>query len=166
MWKTGNSADALQEIKQSARTFKSASKETFRNNLRHRNDLTTAQSRFLLRKTEGYKSPGLTANDMNHVEHITPKAYASEQAWNHISWDEHTSKLNNLGNLTLLLDKSNMSIGNKGWAIKAPVFAASDLKLNKEITAKGHAVWNTATIKDRCNELASYLYDNLKLLGD
>lgn len=166
MWKTGNSADALQEIKQSARTFKSAGRETFRNNLRHRNDLTTAQSRFLLRKIEEYKTPGLTANEMNHVEHITPKAYASEQAWDHIKWDEHSSKLNNLGNLTLLLDKSNMSIGNKGWAIKAPVFAASDLKLNKEITAKGHTAWTTAIIKERCNDLANYLYDNLKLLGD
>jgi len=166
MWTSGNANDAVQAIKQRARTFKSASKDTFLNNLRHRNDLNTHQARFLLRKIEGYKSPGLSANDMNHVEHITPKAYANEQAWSHINWDEHNSKLNNLGNLTLLLDKSNMSIGNKGWAIKAPVFAESDLKINKEITAKRHIAWTTATIKERCDELAGYLYDNLKLEGD
>ena len=166
LWKAGNPNDALDNIMDSARLFKSGTKETFQNNLHHKNDLTTAQSRFLLRKIEGCKSPGLSPNDMNHVEHITPKAYANEQSWAHIKWDEHSSKLNNLGNLTLLLAKLNMSIGNKGWAIKSDAFAKSDLKLNKEIIDKAHTAWNTATINERCNELAGYLYDNLKLLGD
>ena len=166
MWNNDIPNDAIHAIKKSARAFKSGTKETFQNNLDHKNDLTTAQSRFLLRKIEGYKSPGLTANDMNHVEHITPKAYANEQTWDHIKWDEHSSKLNNLGNLTLLLDKDNMSVGNRGWAIKAPVFGSSPLKLNKEMSAKGHTAWTTATINERCKELGGYLYDNLKLLGD
>jgi hypothetical protein len=100
---------------------------------------------------------------MNHVEHIAPKAYANEQAWDHIKWDEHTTKLNNLGNLTLLLGKSNMSIGNKGWAVKEPELQNSDLKLNKEIVAKGYAKWDDSTVKARCNELAGYLYDRLEI---
>ena len=59
-----------------------------------------------------------------------------------------------------------MSIGNKGWAIKEPALRSSDLKMNKEIIAKRHTAWTTTTIKERCNDLAGYLYDNLKLLGD
>ena len=163
MWAAGNPNDPIAIIKQEARAFRVATKETFKTNLRHRNDLTTAQARFFLRKIEGLKSPGISANKMNHVEHIVPKAYRSQPDWGHISWDEHTTKLNNLGNLTLLLDKSNMSIGNKGWAVKEPELKKSDLKLNKEIVAKGYAKWDDSTVKARCNELAGYLYDHLEI---
>lgn len=163
MWTAGTPNDPITIIKQEARAFKVATKETFKTNLRYRNDLNTAQSRFMLRKIEGLKSPGISANKMNHVEHIVPKAHHGQSDWAHISWDEHTTKLNNLGNLTLLLDKSNMSIGNKGWAVKEPELKKSDLKLNKEIVAKGHAKWDDSTIRTRCNELAGYLYDHLEI---
>lgn len=166
MWKAGNPADVITRIKQNARTFKVGTKETFKTNLRHRTDLNTAQARFILRKTEGLKTPGLSATKMNHVEHIVPNAYKSNPEWDHIKWDEHTIKLNNLGNLTLLLDKTNMSIGNKGWSIKEPALSSSDLRINKDIVAKAHTQWTDSTINSRCNELASYLYDNLKIRGE
>ena len=163
LWNTGDPRNAIDIIKREAETHKVATKETFKTNLRYRNDLNTQTSRFMLRTYEGLKSPGISPNKMNHVEHIVPKAYHSQPDWAHVSWDDHTTKLNNLGNLTLLLDKSNMSIGNKGWAIKEPELRKSDLKLNKEIVAKGHTQWGNKEINARCNEIASYLYDNLKI---
>jgi hypothetical protein len=166
MWKTGNPADAINLIKKSARTFKVGTKETFKTNLRHRTDLTAVQTRFILKKAEGLKNPGLSANKMNHVEHIVPKAYKSNPEWDHIKWDDHTTKLNNLGNLTLLLDTTNMSIGNKGWSSKALALRSSDLGINKDITAKAHTQWTDSVINSRCNEIASYLYDNWKIRGD
>lgn len=163
MWTVGNPRDAVHLIKGEAETHKVATKETFKTNLRYQNDLSVAQARFLLRKIESLKSPGISANKMNHVEHIVPKAYHGQPDWAHITWDEHTTKLNNLGNLTLLLDKSNMSIGNKGWAIKEPKLRESDLKLNKEIIANAHTRWDNAAINARCNDLASYLYERLEI---
>lgn len=163
LWTTGDPRNAIDVIKREAGTHKVATKETFKTNLKYRNDLNTQTSRFILRTYEGLKSPGISPNKMNHVEHIVPKAYHSQADWAHISWDDHTTKLNNLGNLTLLLDKSNMSIGNKGWAIKEPELRKSDLKMNKEIVGKEHTQWGNKEINARCADIANYLYDNLKI---
>lgn len=159
MWKAGNPQDAVTRIIADAKTFNKSTIEVFRNNLRHINNLTVHQSRFLLRKIEMLKSPGLTPNDMNHLEHIAPKV--RKGGWEHIDWDDNNTNLNNLGNLTLLLDKDNMSVGNKPWKDKKPVFAASALKITKSLST--NSVWNDETIVARCDELAGYLYDKLTL---
>ena len=56
-----------------------------------------------------------------------------------------------------------MSIGNGSWAIKEPEYRKSTIKINKEIVAKNHQVWNDSTIEKRCAELAGVLYEKLQL---
>ena len=162
MYRDNNPQDAINLIIDNAAKFKVPNVTTFKTNLKHNDSLTTEQARFLLRTIEVLKESGKKPSEMTHVEHIVPKAWRKGD-WDHIKWNEHENKLNNLGNLTLLEEKTNMSIGNGSWAIKEPEYRKSTIKINKEIIAKNHQVWNDSTIVKRCDELAGFLYEKLKL---
>lgn len=61
--------------------------------------------------------------------------------------------VNKLGNLTFLGTGDNDAVGNKPFAQKKPIFAASSVKLNNKIAE--NATWEPATIGARTEELAT-----------
>jgi hypothetical protein len=61
--------------------------------------------------------------------------------------------VNTLGNLTLLSEALNPSIGNGSWKNKRAKFAGSLLALNRDVAAEDD--WNEGTIEARAADLAS-----------
>jgi hypothetical protein len=67
--------------------------------------------------------------------------------------DERRDYLHRLGNLSLLQKSPNGRIGNKSFAVKKPILAASKFALTAQIGAE--AGWTKETIKKRQEELAT-----------
>jgi len=58
---------------------------------------------------------------------------------------------NTIGNLTFLGPSDNLTGGNDSFNVKRPIFAASSVLMNREISQKTQ--WHTATVLARANEL-------------
>ncbi len=119
----------------------------------------TKLARYLLlameRLASSEKQPELVVNeaveDVN-LEHVLPRR-ARQGEWDQFSVGQKRTYTNRLGNLALLRADNNVSIGNKPWAVKRPVLAASKLKLTSGIASNEE--WTAKTIDDRQRELAA-----------
>jgi hypothetical protein len=93
-------------------------------------------ARYLLlgleRGLSGEKQPELIPNsnvDEVNLEHVLPRK-ANKNEWSTFKEDEMPFYAFRLGNMTLLKEKSNNDLGNKPFAVKKPILAASKLKIN------------------------------------
>lgn len=110
-------------------------------------------ARYLLlaieRHLEGSSQPEFVPNedgDEINLEHILPRK-AKKDEWPNFSPDEVGFHSIRLGNMTLIKERKNNALGNKSFAIKQPVLAASKLALNSEFAAK--QTWVKADIDSR-----------------
>jgi len=89
--------------------------------------------------------------DKINLEHVLPKR-ASSADWSAFGPEERKVYVHRLGNMALLQKGPNGKIGNKSFAVKRPVLAASGYALTKELAAA--SVWTPAEIKSRQSVLA------------
>lgn len=115
-------------------------------------------ARYLLRALElqerGENEPELLVNDdveAVNLEHILPKS-AKQAVWPSFTEDEQRDYVHRLGNMCLLQRGPNGRIGNKSWATKKPILAASSLHLTA--SAATQADWAKSVIDARQVELA------------
>ena len=94
--------------------------------------------------------PNANEDEVN-LEHILPQRAKSAE-WPTFSPEQVAAMAQRLGNHTLLKKRENAKIGNKAWAKKKPVLAASSLKLTK--AASKAADWTPAAIVTRQAGLA------------
>lgn len=88
-----------------------------------------------------------------HLEHILPSTPSREALVEAQLTEAEAKELSNsIGNITLLSGRKNQSISNKPFSFKQPVFASSEIALNKSIS--NHPRWGRKEIKDRALELA------------
>lgn len=105
--------------------------------------------------SSGEKEPELVPNDNAekvNLEHVLPQNATDEDWGEAFPADERKAWVYRLGNLALLQKGPNSKIGNKPFAAKKPIFAASQLKLTSAIGAKEE--WNPAAIEARQKNLA------------
>lgn len=152
------------EIKTAAELFNELSKliptdEEFRAAVSVARLPKSGMARYLLIALEkgkkGESEPELVPNtdeDQVNLEHVLPKN-ATDADWGaSFTLDERKDWVFRLGNLALLQKGPNGRIGNKSFAVKKPILAASNLELTKEIGAE--ADWNPANIQARQEALA------------
>ncbi|RDJ20686.1 DUF262 domain-containing protein [Bosea caraganae] len=107
------------------------------------------------RHMQGDAEPELVPNedyDSVNLEHILPKN-AKVIDWPLFSPEEVNVFAHRIGNMTLLRKTENAKIGNKAWAVKRPIIAASSLKINK--TVSSNTEWRRNEIDVRQTELAN-----------
>lgn len=125
-------------------------------------------------KRNKFDEPTMLPNNLT-IEHIMPQSWAEhwplpngviapcEFTWQREAHelDDENKRLMDLrqhavgtiGNLTLVNDALNPSMGNAAWETKQPRLGKSLLVLNREIATKAH--WNEETIKQRADDLAT-----------
>lgn len=122
---------------------------------------TTSNSfaRYLLLAIErhllGEKQPEFVPNDNVdeiNLEHILPRR-AKVIDWPNFTSDEVSFHSIRIGNMTLLKEKKNNSLGNKPYAIKQPVLADSKMAVNSQFS--GQAEWDKADIEARQHSFAA-----------
>lgn len=158
-------ADAVTEI-QSQAALKESELKAFQTNLWYAK-LSRSEARYLLRKCESLlTSAEVKADESLELEHICPKSWESTSTigWEHITWNEHDTRLECLGNLTLLRKSDNIKVSNKRWDDKKPSYETkSTLKINNPAHLTRHKAWDNDSIKARVNILAKGLHDKLTL---
>jgi hypothetical protein len=92
----------------------------------------------------------LVPNDATTLEHIMPEKQS--QDWQHISREHHEDFVSRIGNLALLMPGYNSKLSGKGFDVKKPTYAASELLLTKMIA--NYAKWEESEIDDRQKKLA------------
>lgn len=85
------------------------------------------------------------------LEHILPENTTAD--WDHFDDETHASYVNRLGNLCLLAENDNASLGNGSFAAKKKAYRASSLKLTQQIATEQS--WTRKEIEDRSAKLAS-----------
>lgn len=108
----------------------------------------------LEKEAQGKPEPEMIANDDEdqvNLEHVLPKT-SKPTDWSTFSTEESKAFVSRIGNMALLSKGPNGRIGNKPWAVKRPILAASDLKLTAEAGAE--ATWTPAVIQQRQEKFA------------
>ena len=115
--------------------------------------------RYLMRALElqerGDAEPEMVVNenvDSVNLEHVLPKS-AKLGDWPNFSDEDKRVYVDRIGNVCLLQKGPNGRIGNKSWAIKKPILAASTLRLTAAVVAA--ADWTKAEIDARQISLAA-----------
>ncbi|MFA6173717.1 MAG: DUF262 domain-containing HNH endonuclease family protein [Kiritimatiellales bacterium] len=91
-------------------------------------------------------------SDSFNLEHILPEN--PETGWDAFTDDEIEAMVYRIGNLTLLAKGSNKDLGNKPFADKKPVYAASGFSITKKI-AEDNAGWDAGRLAARQTWMAN-----------
>ncbi len=114
-------------------------------------------ARFYLRQLERYVNGelgGLVVSDSTAditLEHVLPET--PTPGWKHFTEELQGSYVNRLGNLCLLAEDDNATVGNDSFAVKRKALAKSKLQLTREIGAVSR--WTPREIEARSSKLAS-----------
>ncbi len=114
-------------------------------------------ARFYLRQLERYANPelgGLIVSDSSAditLEHILPSEKG--KIWPEFDSETHSSELSRIGNLCLLAEDDNATLGNSTFATKKPAYLKSKFKLTRDIGEVSS--WNPKAIDERSARLAS-----------
>jgi hypothetical protein len=87
-----------------------------------------------------------------NLEHVLPKS-PTQQEWPAFTAEEVQAFAYALGNQALLRKSHNRQIGNKPFAFKQPILAASDLELTREVGLEQD--WTPDTIRARQARMAA-----------
>ena len=91
--------------------------------------------------------------DESNLEHVFPKKPSAE--WEHP--EELEPFLWHLGNLTMLGQRLNDAVENKGYPAKRAYYQSTSELVMAQNLAKTYDVWNEETIRDRAKKLAPYI---------
>ena len=123
----------------------------FENSLRNRSLYGSKVTRYILSQYN-QNLPGdhseLTGVE---VEHVLPQSM-SESWTGNFSNDDHERLLNRLGNLTLLTEKMNREVSNRGYEQKRAIYEGSKYVMTRKL-AEAHEIWTPSAIEDRTEEL-------------
>ena len=114
--------------------------------------LKTSQSekkaRYLLYRIEKHLSSH-SIGDLENLtlEHILPKSYSPRWEKHFEETEKMASLAERIGNMTLLDQKQNKVLGNKGFDEKKSLFEKSSFNITKKCTEFTH--WNEQSISDR-----------------
>lgn len=97
-----------------------------------------------LRRTEELD---IASTSRVHVEHIYPQTPRHGERWNN-----HSSYINRLGNLTLLSRRLNSAIQNSDFPSKKPYYQESQLLLTQDLLTREE--WNINEVENRQRELS------------
>jgi Protein of unknown function DUF262/Protein of unknown function (DUF1524) len=100
--------------------------------------------------TEPEFVPNQDVDEVN-LEHVLPKN-PDESEWPEFTPEEIQTYRFWLGNQVLLKKSHNRQIGNKPFAYKKPILAASELTLTREVGEKDQ--WNPEAVRERQEALA------------
>ena len=118
----------------------------------------------LERTATGEKEPELVPNQDEsqvNLEHILPRNPKAAE-WPKFNAEQRVGYLHRIGNLALLSKGKNDKIGNKPFADKQPILAASDLQLTK--AAGSEAEWTPEIIATRQAKMADLAVKTWPLL--
>jgi uncharacterized protein DUF1524 len=114
-------------------------------------------ARYYLRSLEmaakGEAAPWFIPNDDKqtiNLEHVLPEK--TEENWNHINPDAAKVYVKRLGNLTLMLAKTNSDLRSAGFDKKKAVYQSSPYETTRQIASAPE--WNEAQIDARQKILA------------
>jgi hypothetical protein len=114
-------------------------------------------ARYYLRQLERRVNPdlgGLVVSDSTadiSLEHVLPENKTTD--WNAFDDEMHASYVNRMGNLCLLAEDDNASLGSGSFAAKRKAYRTSSLALTKDIAT--NKAWTRKEIEDRSAKLAS-----------
>jgi hypothetical protein len=138
-------------------TAKVPNDSEFEDEFRNARVSTSYLANYYLRQLERYENGelgGLVVSDSTAdvtLEHVLPMMKGA--SWNGFDDEMHASQVNRIGNLCLLAEDDNATLGNGSFATKKVAYANSKLKLTKEL---GNATaWTTKEIEVRSAKLAS-----------
>lgn len=109
------------------------------------------------------------------IEHIMPKTY--ETYWKEtmnsyekglsITEDDksyaHNVIINTLGNLTIISDKKNSSLGNNPWAVKVKAYSSGSFSEREISDKKKWHPWSALSIKERGQKMLNFLFEYLDI---
>jgi hypothetical protein len=104
------------------------------------------------------QDPGPVERDSVTVEHILPRAFASQSGWRMHFPTPHTVKsyAHRLGNLTFLAPDDNQKADTLNWAEKRPILAKSNFILSSRVSAAED--WTPAQILSRTEDMIGILF--------
>lgn len=114
-------------------------------------------ARFYLRQLERYSNGslgGLVVSESTAditLEHILPETLTPQ--WALFDDDTHASNINRIGNLCLLAEDDNASLGNGSFAAKKKAYSSSSMSLTRVVA--GEKNWTAKEIDARSAKLAS-----------
>lgn len=112
---------------------------------------------YYLRQLERYSNGdlgGLVVSDSTAdvtLEHVLPVNRGA--SWSAFDDETHASQVNRIGNLCLLAEDENATLGNGSFAAKKGAYAKSKIHLTREIAVE--SAWTTKEIDARSAKLAS-----------
>ncbi|MBF0542255.1 MAG: DUF262 domain-containing protein [Nitrospirae bacterium] len=90
-------------------------------------------------------------SEKHTIEHVLPES--PKDNWPDFNENRDSSFIYRLGNLTLLLDKPNRKIENKGFNEKREIYKDSEFQMTKNI-AENNSSWDISRISSRQKEMA------------
>lgn len=114
-------------------------------------------ARFYLRQLERRVNGdlgGLVVSDSTAditLEHVLPENKNTD--WTQFDEETHASYVNRIGNLCLLAEDDNATLGNGSFSAKKKAYIKSSLKLTQDVAAE--RVWTSKEIESRSAKLAS-----------
>lgn len=112
--------------------------------------------RYFFAKLHEFNYPNAVVNQdwrQTHIEHIMPQ---NKNLWPEIDDNTHVKYLWNLGNLTLLDKKPNITNSNKPYRDKYEMFTRDTFFPTRQLLADiydQNTIWNEVTIQERCDVL-------------
>lgn len=108
--------------------------------------------------TENQHSMPRHSGSTLHVEHILPQKYGKNPYWKE-KWDQDDAEfwLHKIGNLALLNEKVNSSIGNSGFEAKQKLLSKCTYPLTKD--ASNQEAWTPQTVEFQHKKIIQYASD-------
>lgn len=126
----------------------------FENSLRNRSLYGSKVTRYILSQYN-QSLPGdhseLTGVE---VEHVLPQSM-SESWTGDFSNEDHARLLNRLGNLTLLTEKMNREVSNRGYHQKRQIYEGSKYVMTRNLQSD-YEIWTPSAIEARTEELVQW----------
>jgi len=138
-------------------TVKWPTKEEFETSLRTRSLYGSKVTRYILSEYNRSLPGDHSGLDGVEIEHILPQSLSD--GWlADFSKEDHEKLLDRLGNLTLLTEKMNRDVSNRGFRHKKEIYKGSKYAMTRNL-AQGYENWTPKDIKERTEVLVLWSLD-------
>jgi hypothetical protein len=138
-------------------TVKWPTKEEFETSLRNRSLYGSKVTRYILSEYNRSLPGDHSGLDGVEIEHILPQSLSD--GWlADFSQEDHEKLLDRLGNLTLLTEKMNRDVSNRGFRHKKEIYKGSKYAMTRNL-AQGYENWTPKDIKERTEALVLWSLD-------
>jgi hypothetical protein len=135
-------------------TVKWPTTEEFENSLRIRSLYGSKVTRYILSEYNRSLPGDHSGVDGVEIEHILPQTI-SENWSNSFTSAEHDLLLNRLGNLTLLTQRMNKDVSNRGYQHKKEIYEGSKYVMTRKI-GNDYEIWTPDKILERTEMLVNW----------